>query len=98
MHMQLINARVPREVTATVTRRGQITIPAEVRRLLGTKPKSKVTFRISGSQVRLIPTRFTLESVFGSVRSHRRPEDFEKLEQQVREDRVEHTLRGLAGE
>ena len=35
-----------REITATTTKRNQVTIPAEVRHLLGLKPRDKVTFTI----------------------------------------------------
>jgi AbrB family looped-hinge helix DNA binding protein len=56
-----------KEIVATVTQRGQVTIPAEVRRLLGAKPYGKVAFQINGEQVRLVPVAFTLESAFGSV-------------------------------
>ena len=33
-----------KELLTTVTKRGQVTVPAEVRRLLGIKPYDKVAF------------------------------------------------------
>ena len=36
-----------REITTTLTQRSQVTVPAEVRRLLGLKPRDKVTFTIA---------------------------------------------------
>jgi len=76
-----------KEILATITQRGQVTIPAEVRRLLAVKPKEKVAFRIERDQVRLVPADFTLESAYGSVTPRKRPEDFEEA---VREGMDQH--------
>jgi AbrB family looped-hinge helix DNA binding protein len=64
----MIGEQIMKEIEATVTQRGQVTIPAEVRRLLGARPYGKVTFRIDGDEVRLLPAAYTLESAFGSVK------------------------------
>jgi AbrB family looped-hinge helix DNA binding protein len=56
-----------REIDATITSQGQVTIPAEVRQHLGLKKHGKVTFIIEEGEVRLIPTKYTLESVRGAV-------------------------------
>jgi len=76
-----------KEILATITQRGQVTIPAEVRRLLAVKPKEKVAFRIERDQVRLVPADFTLESAYGSVTPRKRPEDFEAA---IREGMDQH--------
>ena len=52
---------------ATVTQRSQVTLPTEVRRLLGIKARDRVIFAIEDDQVRLLPSSFTLESAAGSV-------------------------------
>ncbi|MGH2347651.1 MAG: AbrB/MazE/SpoVT family DNA-binding domain-containing protein, partial [Chloroflexota bacterium] len=56
-----------RQITTTITQRGQVTIPAEVRRRLGVGPRDKVAFTIDDDGVHLLPAPFTLESAFGSV-------------------------------
>ena len=84
-----------KEITTTITQRGQVTIPAEVRRILGVKPRDKVTFTIEGNEVRLAPASFTLESAYGSVKPSQRPEDFEKLSRAAKEAKAERTLRKL---
>ena len=56
-----------RSIDATITSQGQVTIPAEVRRILGVSKRDKVTFVIDDDGVRLVPTRFTFESAFGSI-------------------------------
>lgn len=87
-----------REIVASVTQRGQVTIPAEVRRLLGIRPRDKVAFAIDDDQVRLVPARFTLEQAFGSVRPLRRPEDFERIVHEAMEDHADEVLREMRAE
>ena len=85
-----------KEITATTTQRNQVTIPVEVRRLLGLKPRDKVAFTIEdGGEVRLAAASFTLESAYGSVKPSRRPEDFDEISRNVKEAKAEETARGL---
>jgi AbrB family looped-hinge helix DNA binding protein len=56
-----------RQYHTTLTERGQVTLPAEIRKKLGVKPKEKVTFEVEGDSIRIVPSRFTVESVQGSV-------------------------------
>lgn len=84
-----------REYVTTITQRGQVTIPAAVRRLLGAKPRDKIAFRVEDGVVRLMPVEFTLEQVFGSVTPIQRPEDFAELSRVAKEEKVERTLREL---
>ena len=81
-----------KEILATVTQRGQVTLPAEVRRLLGAKPRDKVAFRIDGNHVQLVPASFSLETAYGSVQPIERPEDFKKISRRVKAERVERVL------
>lgn len=84
-----------KEITTTITQRGQVTIPAEVRRVLGVKPRDKVAFTIKDNEVRLSPALFTLESAYGSVKPSHRPEDFEKLSRKAKDAKAENTLRKM---
>jgi AbrB family looped-hinge helix DNA binding protein len=84
-----------KEITTTITQRGQVTIPAEVRRALGLKPRDKVAFTIEDGEVRLAAASFTLETAFGSVRPSRKPEDFEEVAQAAKEAKAEKTAREL---
>jgi antitoxin PrlF len=96
MYMQLIKGTADMtEILATMTKRGQITVPAEVRRLLGIKPRDRVAFSIEDSEVRLRPARFTLESVFGSVEPATSTADFKTISREAREGRVEQQVRQL---
>lgn len=84
-----------RQFTATITERGQMTVPAEVRRALGLGAHSKVTITLNDGKASLEPAKFTLETLRGSVKPISRPEDFEELERIVREERVAEVMREL---
>ncbi len=87
------------QFTATTTQRNQVTIPAEVRRRLGIKPRDKVAFTIDDAgTVRLAAAEFSLESAYGSVRPSSRPEDFEQLSRDAKDEKVVATARELRGE
>ena len=53
------------ELTSTLTSKGQVTVPAEIRRLLGFKPKAKVAFLRNGDGVYLSTPRYTLKTIKG---------------------------------
>ncbi len=87
-----------KEITTTITQRGQVTIPAEVRRLLGLKPRDKVTFRIEDGEVKLKAVAFTLEQAFGSVKPSHQPEDFEALIRAAKDARAEELFKEMRRE
>lgn len=84
-----------KQITASITQRGQVTIPVEVRRLLGAKPRGKVVFQIVDGEVRLAPVEFTLESAYGSVTPINRPEDFEEITRIAKEEHAENVIRKM---
>ena len=54
--------------TARITTKGQVTIPAEVRRLLGVRPHEEVAFLVEQGQVRLAPARSVVAQTAGMLR------------------------------
>ena len=76
--------------TTTMTQRGQVTIPADVQRLLGLGPRDKVTFTVEGREVRLASARERLHAVFGSVDplDWDQPSDFDGQIREAKEDRA----------
>lgn len=68
-----------KEYVSVITRKGQVTIPAEIRRALDLHEGDAVAWIRDGEQIRVAPARFTLESAFSSVKPLHRPEDFEEL-------------------
>jgi AbrB family looped-hinge helix DNA binding protein len=83
-----------REHIRTVTTKGQVTLPVEVRRLLKVKPQDKVVFRIVEDRVELSRVPMTLEEAFGSVAPLKRPEDFGEIRAIVADERAERWSQG----
>ena len=86
-----------REFTAATTQRNQVTIPAEVRRTLGLKPRDKVAFTIEdGGEVRLTVATFSLETAFGSVKASANPEDWDEITRNAKDEKAARTVREMS--
>jgi antitoxin PrlF len=77
--------------TTSMTSKGQVTIPATVRRALGLKPRDKVVFEVDPEAGIAVLRRVgSIVDVYGAVPARSHPEDFGKLreefEQGVAED------------
>ena len=93
------------QLRSTVTRKGQVTIPLQVRRLLGLKPNSRVVFSVEGDKVYLAAEAETLESIYGAVRTEGdtievlcQPEDLQRLRDQAIEDQVTQVLKEMTND
>jgi len=75
-----------------MTSKGQVTVPAEVRRKLGVQPGEAIIFRIVGDRVEIDRTPMTLEEAFGSVPTLETPEDFEAQGRRAWEEHSEKIL------
>ncbi len=86
-----------RQITATMTIKGQVTVPAEVRRRLGVD-QGKVIFVLDDDEIRLRPARFTLDTVLGSLDPlpGTTTEDFEAQIEDAMEDAAERRVRKMA--
>ena len=51
-----------------LTTKGQVTIPADVRRILGVRPHEKVAFLVEDDQVRLVPARSVVAQTAGMLK------------------------------
>jgi antitoxin PrlF len=81
-----------KEILSVVTRKGQITLPAELRKLLGIEEGDKVALSLLGAdqrQIRVRPVRSVAELTFGAVTPRKQPEDFNELRQQFEDGVVE---------
>lgn len=81
-----------RQYTTTMTQRGQVTLPAHVRRVLGLKPREAVTFEVEGNNVRIVPAPFTVESVRGSVPALKEPKSLKEITAIAAEEHARHVL------
>ena len=71
---------MPKVVNRTaLTKKSQITLPKKVREFLKVKPGDQVSFKIEGSEVKIVPLPSQLEENFGRVKPRRVPEDFKEL-------------------
>lgn len=86
-----------KEIVSTISSKGQVTIPADVRRHLGVGTSDKVTFVISDEgRVELRPVRYTLESVLGSIPAlGNESVDFEREIEEAMEAEADRVLRKL---
>src|SRR6266702_171260 len=73
---------IMQEFETTVTEKGQVTIPQEIRRIMGLQPRDKVRFEVEGEVVKITRASSKLLKWFGSVPPRKKPEDF----RQVREE------------
>lgn len=74
-----------RQIATTVTKKGQVTIPIEVRKALGLNPRDKVVFVLEGDGVKLKPMGSTLRAGFGAVNPRSAPENFKELRRKAQE-------------
>lgn len=88
------------EHIATVTGKGQITIPREIRRRLGVGISDKVAFVVSDDgKIEFRPARFTVASVRGSVPAlpGTTTQDFDEQIREAMEDAADEIVRELEG-
>jgi len=85
-----------KELITTMTQRGQITVPAEIRRLLKLKPHDKVAFTVDDGEVKIVPVAFTAASAFSSIEPVDESDSFEDQIRQAKDERAEHTIRSMS--
>ena len=78
-----------RERETTLTQKGQVTIPVEVRAILGLKPKDKVIFTVEGNTATLRRAPSKVARWFGSVTPRQPPEDFQRLREEFEQGGAE---------
>jgi antitoxin PrlF len=73
------------EFEATLTEKGQVTIPQGIRHLLGLHPNDRVRFVVEGETVKIVRASSKLLAGYGAVTPLNRPEDFRSLREQFEE-------------
>lgn len=69
---------------SVLTSKWQTTIPKDVRKLLGLKPKDRIFYLIEGERVVLRPLKGNILDLRGSVSTKEKPIDFKKLRDNTR--------------
>lgn len=77
-----------KEIVSTITSKGQVTIPVEVRRHLGVGTSEKITFVIGDAgEVQLKAPRYsTIESLRGAAGALKQPVPWKEMREIARED------------
>jgi AbrB family looped-hinge helix DNA binding protein len=78
--------------STTLTTRGQVTLPAEIRKMLGVQPRDKVTFEVEGTDIRIVPSTFTVASVRGSVPALAQARPLAEIEEIAGNDHAGHVI------
>ena len=84
-----------REITSTVTSKGQVTIPAEIRKLLKIEKDSKITFVIEDDQtVRVRAAEYPdVESLVGTATSKNPSLPWDKVREIARSEALQEKMR-----
>lgn len=89
-------------MTATITSKGQITIPKEIRDQLNLTEGTKFAVRVVNGRIELLPKNVSVWSLMGSLKSpHDRPITIEEMDEAIgkylQED-DERIRKGLEGD
>lgn len=76
------------ELVSTITSKGQVTVPIQIRRLLGLKPKAKVAFVQKKDGIHIAIPRYTLSTIKGAIP----PLSKKYSEKEIREIAIESHL------
>ena len=66
-------------MASSINPNGQVTIPAEIRQILGLKPRDRVMFRVEEGVVTIAPVRSALGRDDQSVPAHDPPRPIEEM-------------------
>jgi AbrB family looped-hinge helix DNA binding protein len=77
--------------TTSVTSKGQVTIPAEVRKSLGIRTRDRVRFVIEDGDVKIVRSSMSLEEAFSSIPPLGR-KDTEAMVREAKEERAERLM------
>lgn len=71
------------EFETTLTEKGQVTIPQEIRRIIGLQPRDRVRFTVVGDIVTIKRASSKLLAGYGAVSPKQKPEDFRQVREIV---------------
>lgn len=80
-----------REVLSSVSPKGQVTLPAEIRRVLGIKPKDKVVIRLEDGKVEITPAASPLEESYQAIPALKPIRSWREIEALVAEEAARAT-------
>lgn len=87
-----------RELRSSVTTKGQVTIPIEIRRLLGIKPHDQVAFVVEEGRVELSAGGSVVAQTAGAFKSHKPPLTAEELRELAERAIAEDVMERMNGQ
>ncbi|MBI2323121.1 MAG: AbrB/MazE/SpoVT family DNA-binding domain-containing protein [Chloroflexi bacterium] len=82
-----------KEVLSSVSPKGQVTLPVEIRRALGIKPKDKVAFRLERGKVEITTVPSPLQESYQAIPALEPPRSWQEIEALVAEERAQDAAR-----
>lgn len=83
-----------KEYVSSVSPKGQVTIPEEIRERLGLAPKDKVTFTLEDESVKITPARSRLAASFQAVPALKQSRSLKEMTEIASEEHAQE----IAGE
>lgn len=80
------------EFETTLTEKGQVTIPIEIRRIIGLQPKDKVSFEVDGDTIRIKRATSKLLTGFGAVQTPPKSESYAKIREEFEKGVAEEVV------
>ena len=84
-----------KDLRTVITRKGQVTVPAEIRRELGLKQGDKVAFILDEGEVRLARTGSVVQRTAGAFRSRKPPLTPEQLRESAEQAMADEALQRM---
>ena len=81
-----------REFVSSVSPKGQITLPAEVRKQLGVKPKDKVAITLEDGRLAVTPLGSGIEASYQAIPALKRPLTDQQMTDIAWEDHLEEVV------
>ncbi len=79
--------------TYTITPKGQVTIPVEIREKLKLYPGDKIAYEDTAAGIIIKPAKRDMIDDFGFLNGRERPDNLEEIRKSVRKKMVEKLLR-----
>jgi antitoxin PrlF len=80
--------------TSTITSKGQVTIPVEMRKILGLDPGKRVAFRLEDGHITLEAVRDDITAAFGMLKADRHI-SIEEMKQAIAESATSRCETGV---
>jgi bifunctional DNA-binding transcriptional regulator/antitoxin component of YhaV-PrlF toxin-antitoxin module len=90
--MEQYHANDEKRIILHLTRRGQLNLPVEAQKYLGTKPESQLQLVLKDGKAYLEPVSMSLEDVFGSIQLAEPEKDLDQIIEEARAEHVERFI------